>query len=107
MIHCLAKLLVALAFVVTTTANAMPMLSMAKSESAIASVPHSFSPSACKDLAPGKGMKSNCVAMCAHVFALVPPFPTLQNADLQIALSLASELGDGLDIRPDTSPPRS
>jgi hypothetical protein len=55
----------------------------------------------------GTPAKVDCNAMCAAVFALTLPVPTVANIDRDSALAWTSELLASRAIAPDTSPPRA
>jgi hypothetical protein len=107
LIHRLARLLVTVAFVVSTSAHAMPMPSVAKAESTISGMLNGDDVGACKGAAPDLKMKGRCLATCAPVFAVPQPLSTFQRVDFKNAWTWTSEFGATLDIKPDTSPPRT
>lgn len=106
-IHRLTALLVAVAIVVSTSAHAMPMLSVGKAESASSGMLAGSDAGACKGAVPDLKMKGGCLAACAPVFALVQPESLLQRFDFQTEWAWTSESGTPLRIKPDTSPPRT
>jgi hypothetical protein len=100
-------LLLVVAVVVSTSAHAMPMLSVAKADSASSAMLPGSKADACKIAVPDLKMKAGCLATCAPLFALVQPDSLLQRFEFQTEWAWTSESGTPLRIKPDTSPPRT
>ena len=107
MLRRLASLFFVLAFIASAQAHAMPVMGQAKVLGSVAGMMQGTAPDSCKGCGQdGAPMKVDCTAMCAAVFAIIPPFPAEQSVDREVANAWTNETMPTHAIAPDTSPPR-
>src|SRR5262245_36342811 len=102
MLRRVASLFFALAFIASAQAHAMPMMGPAKVLGSMAGMMQGTPADSCKGCGQdGAPTKSDCTAMCAVVFAIVPPFPAEQSADREVANAWTNETMPTRAIPPD------